>query len=105
MPGLAAWEGRPPGEGHCRAAWLAFGEGEPTAAAEDALRELIAGFGERFGRPGPDHIVLLVGLGEAALSYPERVMFIDASEIPLDQRATYMRRILAAATEVAPPTC
>ncbi len=90
---------------NARAAWLAFGEGEPTVASEDALRELIAGFAERFGTPGPDHIVLLVGSGRAALSDPERVMFIDASDVPPDQRPTYMRRILAAAAEVPPPTC
>lgn len=87
-----------------RPAWLAFGEGEPTDEGERTLREQFTSFRSRFGQPGPDHIVVLVGMGEDAFVSPEFVVLIDASEVPPELRSSYMRRIVGEASEVPPPS-
>ena len=87
-----------------RPAWLAFGEGEATREDEDAFREEFARFRRRFGRTDPDHIVLLVGAGEHALTNPERVVFIDATDVPTKERKALMKRMVAAASDTSPST-
>lgn len=86
-----------------RAAWLAFGDGEPTEGEEGALREGWAGLRERLGQPGRDQIVLVIGRGDEVLSSPDRVVLIDASAVPEAQRPAYIRKIAAAASEAPPP--
>jgi hypothetical protein len=87
-----------------RPAWLAFGEGRPTKGEEERLRERFTSFLERFGRPDPHDLVVVVGTGEDAVLDPDRVVLIDGSTVPDDQRAAYVASLICAVSEVPLPT-